>query len=519
MENVALKPAPFDSLVLMAVCREASSLAGLRVRKIVQLDRFSLWFQLGGVQRGSALFLSAMPEYPRMYVSSVLGGVKGIDSPFVQLLRSKLKHGKLLSVSAPRFDRVAHLQIGFREEVWTLVGEFIGTHSNVWLVSPEGRVAGMLRDKGRIARGGLFVPLEGGAETLEEGLREGKGLSPFLREEVLRLGWEEVFRRYSEGPPVMSFEWGVYPYKPAQWEGVPVRPQASLSVALETYSRLFLERIQKVQRRRLLLGQLNRVLERLERRAKSLEESLEVLGQAEVWQRQAELLLALGAGMGRGLDKVVLTDWEGKPVEISLDPRLSGVENAEALFARARRARREGAYVQENLGRTREEIEELRGVLRWIEEGEDEEVVRGERVAEKRGWLSSQTAPTPRKEKPFEGKKVETFISPNGWTVLVGGNAEANDYLLKRVAKPDDWWFHVRTGKGAHVLLQSRGQPQKVQKVDLIFSARLAVRESSWKHSKGVPVDYVLVKYVRKPKKAPPGMVVYTHEKTLYVDP
>jgi predicted ribosome quality control (RQC) complex YloA/Tae2 family protein len=33
-----------------------------------------------------------------------------------------------------------------------------------------------------------------------------------------------------------------------------------------------------------------------------------------------------------------------------------------------------------------------------------------------------------------------------------------------------------------------------------------------------VEVDYTLRKYVRKPKGAPPGFALYTHEKTLRVE-
>lgn len=37
--------------------------------------------------------------------------------------------------------------------------------------------------------------------------------------------------------------------------------------------------------------------------------------------------------------------------------------------------------------------------------------------------------------------------------------------------------------------------------------------------SSGVPVDYTLVRYVKKPAGAKPGMVVFTNNKTVYVTP
>jgi predicted ribosome quality control (RQC) complex YloA/Tae2 family protein len=37
--------------------------------------------------------------------------------------------------------------------------------------------------------------------------------------------------------------------------------------------------------------------------------------------------------------------------------------------------------------------------------------------------------------------------------------------------------------------------------------------------SSNVAVDYTLVKYVKKPKSAKAGMVIYTDNKTVYVTP
>ena len=38
-------------------------------------------------------------------------------------------------------------------------------------------------------------------------------------------------------------------------------------------------------------------------------------------------------------------------------------------------------------------------------------------------------------------------------------------------------------------------------------------------HSSNVPVDYTKRRFVKKPSGAKPGFVIYTNQKTLYVDP
>ena len=42
---------------------------------------------------------------------------------------------------------------------------------------------------------------------------------------------------------------------------------------------------------------------------------------------------------------------------------------------------------------------------------------------------------------------------------------------------------------------------------------------SKAKDSSKVPVDYVRVRYIKKPPASPLGFVTFTNQKTLYVDP
>ena len=50
-------------------------------------------------------------------------------------------------------------------------------------------------------------------------------------------------------------------------------------------------------------------------------------------------------------------------------------------------------------------------------------------------------------------------------------------------------------------------------------AAILAAYYSKFQHSANVPVDFVPVKYVKKPNGAKPGFVIYTDQQTLYVTP
>jgi predicted ribosome quality control (RQC) complex YloA/Tae2 family protein len=47
----------------------------------------------------------------------------------------------------------------------------------------------------------------------------------------------------------------------------------------------------------------------------------------------------------------------------------------------------------------------------------------------------------------------------------------------------------------------------------------LAVYHSRAKNSAQVPVDYCLAKFVKKPNGSKPGMVIFTHNQTAYINP
>ena len=62
----------------------------------------------------------------------------------------------------------------------------------------------------------------------------------------------------------------------------------------------------------------------------------------------------------------------------------------------------------------------------------------------------AQTPSSPQNQKV----RLLTYTLPGGWQVLVGRTDADNDDLSFRVARPNDWWFHVRGVPGSHVILQ-----------------------------------------------------------------
>ena len=113
----------------------------------------------------------------------------------------------------------------------------------------------------------------------------------------------------------------------------------------------------------------------------------------------------------------------------------------------------------------------------------------------------------------------------DGYTVYIGKNNKQNDYLTCRLAQNSDIWFHTKDIHGSHVVLRTDSNSQSFDKENsvpdsvLYKCASIAAYYSKARMSQNVPVDYTLIKYVKKPNGAKPGMVIYTNNKTIYANP
>jgi predicted ribosome quality control (RQC) complex YloA/Tae2 family protein len=110
------------------------------------------------------------------------------------------------------------------------------------------------------------------------------------------------------------------------------------------------------------------------------------------------------------------------------------------------------------------------------------------------------------------------YALPGGWRVLVGKTERDNDRLSLEVARPDDWWFHVRGMPGSHVVLQ--GPPgEESDRATLKRAASIAAWHSKARTGGLVAVSATRARYVTKPRGAPPGTVQIRKEEVLKVRP
>jgi predicted ribosome quality control (RQC) complex YloA/Tae2 family protein len=256
--------------------------------------------------------------------------------------------------------------------------------------------------------------------------------------------------------------------------------------------------------RKALSAPIGRAMQTTARRIAALEHQL-ATGQAERDPLRAagELILAHHAELPLGT-----TQFEA----IELDPRLTAVENAQAYFARYRKARDAEQRVPRLLDEARNSLEHLANLRTLVEVADQMDAIR----ALRREVATATGARSQRDTKKSSTSTPYRRVTLDGWEALVGTSAEGNATVTFDLAKGADLWFHARGVPGAHVILRGAADPPN----DVLErAAELAALHSASRASSTVEVDVTQRKYVKKVPGGPPGLVRYANEHTLRVMP
>jgi predicted ribosome quality control (RQC) complex YloA/Tae2 family protein len=120
----------------------------------------------------------------------------------------------------------------------------------------------------------------------------------------------------------------------------------------------------------------------------------------------------------------------------------------------------------------------------------------------------------------WRGRSVaRRFVSPDGFTVLVGRNAADNDLLTFELATPRDFWFHVASGSGSHVVVRNPAGLERLPRATERFAAALAAANSKARSGGQTAVHVTVRGEVRKPRGGPDGTVTLGRSRTVMVSP
>ena len=567
-----------DNLLLSGVVGELSpAVLGQSLSGVAQTLEGDLVLQL--VPGGRRLRLGAGAGRSCLYTLRGHPPLAGGLSPFASRLLAEAGGASLEGLHKEADERVVRFRFAGRAGGRTLVAELLGRSANMVCLDAEGRVLAAARALNSAFRspveGEKYLPppadpragvLEAPPARVEE-LMRAAGSEPLEMEHALARGVrglgalmarEVVWLAAGEGRPLAEVWtalqarlrdgcWQPCLYTPVPLEEVqestPLEARncfaapwplacasalcsssySSVSEALEAHDRLW-ERWRRLQRAcAALAGAFEEESRRLDRLIEALRADQERGAQAGQFRQWGERLLRAQDFVRLEGRTAIVVDrlGGGAQVQIPFNPALDRRQNAEAMFRQYKRLKGAAPGIERRLLEAQGRLQRLRPLAAQARAARTLSEV--EALAERwrvvpRGGAQSRTLRSPvgaRGQRP----QAREFRTSDGWTVLVGRGARANERLTFEVAAPHDFWMHAADYPGAHVVVRNPKRLPGLPARALEEAAALAAWYSKARASGRVEVHYTQRRHVRRAHGATPGQVLVKRFRSIAVRP
>ncbi len=269
-----------------------------------------------------------------------------------------------------------------------------------------------------------------------------------------------------------------------------------------------------------LRHQLDTLLKKNYKKLQNLHQDMDNSKKNEKNKLYGDLITANIYRIEKGMETIELVDYsdpEMKTVKVHLKVNETPSQNAQRFYKKYNKGKRAQIQLAEQIKTTEEQVyylESLTGGLDQSTELNELDEIRHEFMHSE--FNKKGLTPKEAKKKIAASKPLH-FISSEDFDIFVGKNNYQNDYISTRLGVDEDCWLHVKDIPGSHVLVVAKGR--FITEDTLLEAGMLAAWHSKAKNSENVPVDYVEFKYLKKPKKSKPGMVIFTNQNTMYVTP
>ena len=557
----------FDGIITKGIVEELrSSILMGKVDKIYQPIKSELVISVRGKDGNYKLFASSGSSDARLHLITETPMNPPSPPNFCMLLRKHLSGGRISEIKQVGSDRIIEIYFDTVSELGVsmskkLVFEIMGKHSNIILVDNESGTIldGIKRisiDTSRTRQilpglkyeyppGQDKMPFEEITEDYFSNLPASYktilatigGISPQVAQSFA-INREDgtipadFFRLLGDATEVEGFVPHVYlddQKNPVDFHILELRQYeedcerldfGSISETVDYYFEHRDSTNRMMQRSHALTKNTASLLEKAELKLQRLKEDLLDAENSEDYRLFGELLTANLHLTKPGMKELKVTSYyNNSEVTIPLDPKYSPSKNAQNFYKKYGKSKTAIKEKQIQILETEKDIEYLQSALTFLNNAkspEEIDAIRGELAEE--GFVRIKNADKGKNKKSARFKlSPYKYISPSGYEILVGRNNKENDELTLKLADKTDLWLHTKDIPGSHVILRTGGLEPSPE--DIYCAASIAAWHSKGKNSAQVPVDYVRVRHVKKPSGAKPGMVIFTDNRTVYVDP
>jgi len=247
---------------------------------------------------------------------------------------------------------------------------------------------------------------------------------------------------------------------------------------------------------------------KLEKLTKELDEALA----SDIYKTKGNLIqqhlleIDKGDASFKGFDYV-----SNQEITIQLDRLLTPFQNANLYYKKYKKGKSAVKYIEDQIDLTKKQITYFDVLITQIENGSpsDIEEIKDELI--EKGLMRRHA-----KKSKSKVPNYDIYLSSKDIQIFVGKNNLQNEYLTHKLASSTDWWFHTKDIHGSHVIVKSK---ESLDEETIRMAATLASYYSKARLSSSVPVDYTLVKYVKKVPGEMGSLVSYSNQKTIYIDP
>lgn len=513
-----------------------------RINKIYQISKYELLFQVRANRKNYQLLISSHPMYARVQLTSLTYPTPESPNPLTMLFRKLLEGGYIKEIEQIDLDRILKITFACHNELgdaieYTLYIEIMGKHSNIILVGQNNKIIDCIKhispsmNTERFLQPGALYQLPPMVQKLNpftndfiednQLTRIYQGMAPILSKEILyRIDQGEDFKEIMNQ---IANSQDLYITKANDKEYFHVIELTHLQGATTKYPLFdgldlhFNEIDQKErikQQTSNLLKFIQNEYQKNTTKLKKLKATLEDSENSDDYRIKGDLLYASLHLMQKGMTSVEVDNYyDNTKMKITLDPKLDPKANAQKYYQKYQKAKNSIDVLHQQIELTEKEIDYFDSLITAMAQASYYDALEIKEELENEGYLKKKKQRnTIRKKRIPQFKK---YLTKDGIEIDIGKNNLQNDYLTFKYAHRYDMWFHAKDMPGSHVIVKA----QDLDEYTIRLAAKIAAYYSKGKNSSSVPVNYTLVKTLKKPAGSKLGKVILDNYKTIYIDP
>lgn len=565
-----------DGIYLYSLVQDLKkSILNSKIDKINQPEKDEIIITLRKERKNLKLLISASPKYPRFNLTTVSKS-NPLQAPmFTMVLRKYLIGGRIINIVQQEGDRIVKFLIESSDElgfnsIYSLIVEIMGRHSNITLVRErDNKIMECIKhispsmNSYRVLYPGIdykyppkstkINPFSFNDTTLQDFVNKNSiifnknffvscftGISKPLSEHL----FIEYNKKYTDFSPqnIYNFindflntlldneSFKIYKDENGNYIDFYVTQLNQLENNFsfevlenihELMDKYYLEKDKQerikgrsVNLQKLVITNIDRCI----KKENKLNDVLKKCEDKDNFKIKGDLLTSYIYSIKKGDRNFTTFNFfseKGEEITIPLDENKTPSENIQSYYKKYNKLKKSEESAIEQLEKNDEELQYLYSVLTNIENCEsysEIDDIKEELIST--GYVRKRKANGKSSKKAKSSKPIH-YISSDGIDIFVGKNNIQNDYLSLKFANKNFMWLHTKNIPGSHVIICSNNIPDNT----LVEAATLAAHYSKAKDSSKVPVDYTLVKNLKKPNGANPGMVIYHTNYTMYVEP